>query len=335
MDAPVLQEIPLGFQWPTLDPFLFCVHHLDMYPVGNGQFGPDPVALEGREMGNDFEPRDGWRMYHGADVPGFPQHPHRGFETVTLVRKGLIDHSDSLGATARFGRGDTQWLTAGAGIVHSEMFPLLDTVEPNTTELFQIWLNLPSTDKMVEPYFTMLWEPDIPAVEFDGGIVTVVAGSLGDAKPASPPPNSWASRDDAEVAIWVLRLDAGASWTMPPTHHPDVARTAYFFEGESLSIGDHRLGSSTGAVVRTDTEVVVRVGDTPVEVLVLQGRPIGEPVAQYGPFVMNTRAEIEQAFGDYQRTGFGGWPWDADGPVHGADPARFARHPGGLVERPE
>ena len=335
MDDPVLQEIPLGFQWPTLDPFLFCVHHLDMYPVGNGQFGPDPVALEGREMGNDFEPRDGWRMYHGADVPGFPQHPHRGFETVTLVRKGLIDHSDSLGATARFGRGDTQWLTAGAGIVHSEMFPLVDTVEPNTTELFQIWLNLPSTDKMVEPYFTMLWEPDIPAVEFDGGIVTVVAGSLGDAKPASPPPNSWASRDDAEVAIWVLRLDAGASWTMPPTHHPDVARTAYFFEGESLSIGDHRLGSSTGAVVRTDTEVVVRVGDTPVEVLVLQGRPIGEPVAQYGPFVMNTRAEIEQAFGDYQRTGFGGWPWDADGPVHGADPARFARHPGGLVERPE
>lgn len=335
MEDPVLQEIPLGFQWPTLDPFLFCVHHLDMYPVGNGTFGPDPASFEGREMGNDFEPIDGWRMYHGAQVPGFPQHPHRGFETVTLVRKGLIDHSDSLGATARFGRGDTQWLTAGAGIVHSEMFPLVDTVAPNTTELFQIWLNLPSTDKMVEPYFTMLWAPDIPVLEFVGGSVTVVAGGLGDAKPPSPPPNSWASRDEADVAIWVLRLDAGESWTMPAAHHADVARTVYFFEGETLSIGDRVLAASTGAVVRNDIEVEVGAGSTPVECLILQGRPIGEPVAQYGPFVMNTRTEIEQAFRDYQRTGFGGWPWDADGPVHGADPTRFARHPGGTVERPE
>ncbi len=87
-------------------------------------------------------------------------------------------------------------------------------------------------------------------------------------------------------------------------------------------------------MLRSDTDVEVRAGGTAVECLVLQGRPIGEPVAQYGPFVMNTRAEIEQAFADYQRTGFGGWPWDADGPVHGADPVRFARHPGGLVEHP-
>ena len=75
MSDPVLQEIPLGFQWATVDPFLFCVHHLDLYPAGNGQFGPDPASLEGREIGNDFEPRDGWRMYHGSEVPGFPQHP--------------------------------------------------------------------------------------------------------------------------------------------------------------------------------------------------------------------------------------------------------------------
>jgi hypothetical protein len=187
---------------------------------------------------------------------------------------------------------------------------------------------------MVDPYFTMLWASDIPVVEFDGGSVTVVAGALGDAKPASPPPNSWAARDDAEVAIWVLRLDAGASWTMPPTVHPGVVRALYFFEGDRLSVGDHELGVATGAVVQSDIEVEVRAGETPAEVLVLQGRPIGEPVAQYGPFVMNTRTEIEQAFADYQRTGFGGWPWEDDGPVHGADPERFARHPSGLVERP-
>ena len=87
--------------------------------------------------------------------------------------------------------------------------------------------------------------------------------------------------------------------------------------------------------MRSDVDVEVCAGDTAVECLVLQGRPIGEPVAQYGPFVMNTQNEIEQAFADYRRTGFGGWPWDVDGPVHGAEPRRFARHPGGLVEHPE
>ena len=93
---------PLRMPWETLDPFLFCVHHDDKYPIGNDQMGP-AALLTGRDLGQDFGGRDGWNMYHGTSIPGFPQHPHRGFETVTLVRKGLIDHSDSLGATARFG----------------------------------------------------------------------------------------------------------------------------------------------------------------------------------------------------------------------------------------
>src|SRR5262245_21872054 len=159
----------------------------------------------------DFEGNDGWRMYHGDVVPGFPQHPHRGFETVTLARRGLIDHSDSLGAAARFGRGDAQWLTAGNGIVHSEMFPLLDRAQPNPVELFQIWLNLPHADKLADPHFTMLWGKDIPTVTVhdDAGRttqITIVAGALGEVRPPAPPPRSWASRPDADVAIWTLRL---------------------------------------------------------------------------------------------------------------------------------
>ena len=102
-DGIVLEMVPLtGAPWPTVDPFLFCVHHDDAYPAGNGTFGPD-ASLAGHEMGADFAGVDGWRMYHGAEVPGFPQHPHRGFETVTILRKGTIDHFDSLGATARYG----------------------------------------------------------------------------------------------------------------------------------------------------------------------------------------------------------------------------------------
>ena len=159
-------------------------------------------------------------MYHGDTVPGFPQHPHRGFETVTLVRKGLIDHSDSLGAQARFGHGDVQWLTAGKGIVHAEMFPLLARDGPNPVELFQIWCNLPAADKRVDPYFTMFWADDIPRLVATDAAgrrteVTVVAGEIGGLTPPAPPPNSWASRPESDLAIWVLRLDAHATWTLP------------------------------------------------------------------------------------------------------------------------
>ena len=159
--SAVLETVPLGFPWQTIDPFLFCVHHDDAYPEGNENFGPR-ASLQGRNLGNDFVVKDGFRMYHGEIVPGFPQHPHRGFETVTLARRGFIDHSDSLGAAARFGKGDAQWLTAGGGIVHSEMFPLLERDAPNPVELFQIWLNLPGEDKLAPPHFSMLWEPEIP-----------------------------------------------------------------------------------------------------------------------------------------------------------------------------
>src|SRR5919108_3683469 len=110
MSDPIIDIRSLGQRWQTLDPFLFCVHHIDYYPQGNERFGP-AAPLDGHNIGQDFEGVDGWRMYHGDVVPGFPQHPHRGFETVTVARRGLIDHSDSLGAAARYGSGDVQWLT--------------------------------------------------------------------------------------------------------------------------------------------------------------------------------------------------------------------------------
>jgi len=338
MAASILQKMPLGFQWPTIDPFLFCVHHLDHYPAGNESFGP-AGSLDGREIGSDFAGIDGWRMYHGDVVPGFPQHPHRGFETVTYVRQGLVDHADSLGAAARYGRGDVQWLTAGGGIVHAEMFPLLDSAGPNTAELFQIWVNLASADKMAEPFFEMFWDGDIPRVRStdDRGHateVTVVAGALDGVTPHSPPPHSWASRPDSDVAIWHIKIEDGGSFTLPPAAADDTIRTLYLFEGAGLDIDGERLDASTGAVIRCDAPMTV-TADGDVECLVLQGRPIGEPVAQYGPFVMNDRAGIEQAFADYQRTGFGGWPWDRDDPVHGDEPQRFARRPGGAIERPQ
>src|SRR5690349_2062160 len=197
---------PLSFPWQTPDPFLFCVHHDDAYPAGNERMGP-AVSLAGRNLGMDFEGQDGWRMYHGTVVPGFPQHPHRGFETVTVVRRGLLDHSDSMGATARYGDGDVQWLTAGRGINHSEMFPLRHGDQDNPFELFQIWLNLPRADKMVDPHFTMLWREAVPThtTTDEAGrttTATVVAGALGDTRPGAPPPRSWAARPASDAATW-------------------------------------------------------------------------------------------------------------------------------------
>ena len=336
MADAIQQTFPLGPQWPTIDPFLFVAHHNDAYPAGTDELGPD-ASLAGRQLGQDFSATDGWSMYHGQVVPGFPQHPHRGFETVTHVRKGIIDHADSLGATARFGHGDTQWMTAGAGVQHAEMFPLLDRDGPNPLELFQIWLNLPAADKMVEPYFTMLWSHRTPTVVFkdDHGRrteVTVIAGHLGEEPAADPPPDSWASKDEADLAIWHLSLDGSAQWTLPAASGPDTNRVLYVFEGSGLTLAGTTVEAGTGVLIDAQQDIALEAGDTGVDCMLLQGRPINEPVAQHGPFVMNTDTEIQEAFADYQRTQFGGWPWPDPAPHHGPKQGRFALHADGRRE---
>lgn len=335
--SPVISVSPLGTPWQTPDPFLFCVHHDDRYPQGNEQMGP-AASLAGRSLGQDFEGRDGWRMYHGQAVPGFPQHPHRGFETVTIVRRGLIDHSDSLGAAARYGEGDVQWLTAGRGILHSEMFPLLDRERPNPLELFQIWLNLPKADKLVEPHFSMFWKESIPkhVAHDDAGRkteITLVAGRLGELKPLPPPPHSWAARAESEVAIWLLSMSPGAQFQLPPTS-AGTHRALYFFRGAGLRIGAQHIPASQAIALRPEVEAPLENGPEAGELLLLQGRPINEPVVQYGPFVMTSRDEIAQTFAEFRRTGFGGWPWQSEEPVHPRGEGRFARHADGKLERP-
>ena len=325
--------------WPTLDPFLFCVHHHDDYPQGTAQQGLAAQHLQGRQLGQDFSGKDGYSLYHGHPVPGFPAHPHRGFETVTITRAGVIDHFDSMGATARYGEGDVQWLTAGAGIQHCEMFPLRHTDRANPAELFQIWLNLDARFKMATPYFSMFWAEDIPRLQHtdEAGRSTellCVAGSVGGTRAPAPPPESWASRDGSDVAIFTLRMQPGAHWTLPAAQGRGTRRMLYFFAGDRLQIGAQTADRHCAVEVDAAQDCPLRAGDAACEVLLLQGRPIGEPVAQYGPFVMNTRAEIEQAFADYRRTEFGGWPWDRPDPVHAVTQGRFARRPDGVVETP-
>lgn len=331
----IKNEFPLDFQWATKEPFLFCVHHDDHYPKGNGQYGPAPELLKGRDIGQDFTPKDGFRMYHGQKVPGFPVHPHRGFETITIVRKGYVDHADSIGAAGRYGQGDVQWMTAGRGIQHSEMFPLLKTDADNRLELFQIWLNLPRKSKMVEPHFKMLWSEQIPKVTLpnNSGEVTVIAGNFGDKKALSPPPDSWASNTESEISILLIKLNKTGIVELPATQQA-VTRMAYFFAGDKLSFNGQEVDPKTGFALDSQATLKIESGSEGAELLILQAKPIGEPVAQHGPFVMNTREEIIQTVQDYQRTQFGGWSWQRDDMVHGDKIDRFAKYPDGRIEKP-
>jgi redox-sensitive bicupin YhaK (pirin superfamily) len=214
-----------------------------MFPGGNEGLGPN-TSLKGRNIGQDFSGKDGWSMYHGTKVLGFPAHPHSGFETVSIVSKGMTDHSDSLGASGRFGEGDVQWFTSGKGVQHAEMVPLLNK-DSNPFEIFQLWLNLPKKSKKVDPYYKMLWSEDIPNLiekDKDGKVnrINLVAGSFKDKVALSPTPDSWAADPDNHVQIWTIKMESDAVISIPSVK-ADVTRSLYFYQGDSFTIGETEI----------------------------------------------------------------------------------------------
>lgn len=327
----------LDFPWQTQDPFLFCVHHRDLYPKGNGNMGVDSINLRGRNMGQDFDPKNSWRMYHGTNIPGFPYHPHRGFETITINKEGFVDHSDSLGAAGRFGAGDVQWMTAGKGVQHSEMFPLIYDDKENHLEIFQIWLNLPRKDKFVDPHFKMLWEDMIPTIkqsDQNGKFtqINIIAGELNGTKAPTPTPNSWASNTENGIFVFTIKMQAGAEWILPAYKNNEVHRNLYFYRGNEIKIDNQEVSEYHQIQLVSNEDVSIKNGNQDAYILLLQGKPIGERVVQHGPFVMNSPAEIKQAFLDYQKTQFGGWPWKEREQVHPKNKGRFALHADGREE---
>lgn len=333
----IIKEYSIDFQWPTREPFLFCVHHLDRYPNGEADFAPDRRHLKGRQIGQDFVEKDGFRMYHGESVPGFPVHPHRGFETITVVRRGYVDHADSLGAAGRYGEGDVQWMTAGAGVQHSEMFPLLKQDQGNTVELFQIWLNLPRKSKMVSPHFTMFWNEKIPRVKVDQSRVEVevIAGSFCEVQALGPPPDSWASDPTNEVRVLIVKVLPGGKFILPKAIG-NTSRMLYFYEGNSAVVQGAAVNVQTAFEINSSDELAISIAADAQSAafLLLEAKPIGEPTIQYGPFVMNSEEEIAQTIDDFRKTEFGGWTWPSAYPVHGPGLRRFAKYPGGKIETP-
>lgn len=337
MNKSAIKRIsPLGFPWQTQDPFLFCAYHRDEYPLGNAEMGVNTEELIGRNIGQDFVTKDGWRMYHGRNTPGFPYHPHRGFETITINKEGVVDHSDSLGGAGRFMAGDVQWMTAGKGIQHSEMFPLIEEKKGNPLEIFQIWLNLPKASKMVEPHFKMLWNEEIPEIihkdESDKATsIQIIAGKINTIKALEPTPNSWAANPNNSVGVYTVKMEAGANWTLPKISN-DVNRSVFFYKGNSILLEGQTILSNQIIELEGSENIALYNGNKDSWFLILEGKPIGEPVAQHGPFVMNTQEEIRKAINDYGETQFGGWPWDIKEVVHSKNIGRFALHSNGKKE---
>lgn len=326
---------PLGFHWQTQDPFLFCAHHQDVFPEGTPDMAP-LTGLNGRQIGQDFSGQDGWSMYHGSKVPGFPAHPHKGFETVTIVEEGLVDHSDSLGAAGRFGNGDTQWMTAGKGVMHSEMFPLLNEQRKNPLHLFQIWLNLPQANKNVPAHFKMMWNEDIPVkvVRDEQGkasLFKLIAGQFGDMKALAPAPDSYAADPANEVAIWLITAEPGAQFTLPEVGAA-TDRSLFFYAGDQMETAGERISKEHSIDLAGGNALDVRNGNQTGYFLYLQGKPLGEKVVQHGPFVMNSNQEIQEAVYEFQRTQFGGWPWKTHEHTHPKERGRFAIHADGREE---
>lgn len=332
MKNPIKHMTPIGNQWPTLEPFLFCAHHFDYYPAGNDKLGLNPTHFSDRNMGADFEGKDGFSLYHGAEIPGFPVHPHRGFETITIVRQGFADHADSLGAAGRYGEGDVQWMTAGSGVQHSEMFPLLHQDKDNTLELFQIWLNLPKKNKMVQPDFKMLWANTIPKIKNDKVEISVISGEYGATRFFEAPKNSWAADPVNDVNILLVKMEKDGKFLYPAKKI--VNRSLYLFEGGGVKLNGQEIKGKQAIFLDPESELHIE-SESLCEFLILEGRPIGEPVFQHGPFVMNTREEIVQTIRDYQMTQFGGWNWTREDMIHGPGTERFAKYPDGRIEKPK
>ena len=231
---------------------------------------------------------------------GVGEHPHRGFETVTIVYDGEVEHKDSTGAGGKIGPGDVQWMTAGSGILHEEFHSREFTRVGGTLEMVQLWVNLPAKDKMTDPSYQTLLDADIPAVELpDGaGQVRVIAGEFqGHRGPA---------RTFTPMHVWDLRLNRGHKTRLDL---PDGWNTMLVVLHGAVQVNDSDIAHEGELVVLgPEREGVVIESNNNTVVLVLSGEPIAEPIVGHGPFVMNTEAEIRQALHDFSTGQFGGIP---------------------------
>lgn len=277
--------------------------------VGNGF--PVRSLFSYQNLGKELSPfllldRAGPYRFEPADVPrGVGVHPHRGFETVTLVYQGEVSHADSTGQGGTIGPGDVQWMTAGSGILHEEFHSTSFTRQGGTLDMVQLWVNLPAAHKMTAPRYQAITANRIPTVALPGGgSLRVIAGCYAgagtpEAGGAVPGP----AQTFSPLQVWDVQLPAGSGWQLPAYEGWNVA--VVVLEG-SLQV-NHTQAATEGELVVLDTagSHAWLTASTDAKALVLQGQPLNEPIVGHGPFVMNTRAEISQAIADFNQGRFG------------------------------
>ena len=232
-------------------------------------------------------------FYPATDTPrGVGEHPHRGFETVTIVYQGLVAHRDSAGNSGLIGPGDVQWMTAASGIVHEELHEKEWAKRGGTLQAIQLWVNLPKASKMSTPSYQTIVNDQIPVVQLDGeaGSLRVIAGSVGGAKGPA--------KTFTPIELYDLRLRAGHSMPLQIPNGYNVG--LLILSGQASVEGSHRLTEAELAVFVSTGEPMTIIAEEDATILVMAGEAIDEPVARYGPFVMNTKAELVQAVNDYQ-----------------------------------
>lgn len=240
-----------------------------------------------------FPPRD--------KPPGVGAHPHRGFETVTIVYHGEIEHRDSAGNSGTIGPGDVQWMTAGSGLLHEEFHSRAQTNRGGLVSMAQLWVNLPAKDKSATPAYQTILNAQIPSVELGkGSHLRVIAGCFGDAKGPA--------RIFSDLHVWDVELTAGADVVLPIAAGDNVM-VAHL--SGTLHVAAQDLAQPGLLMFGPQGDGIALQAKSDVKLLVLAGKPLNEPISHYGPFVMNTEAEIKQAIADF-RAGKMGNPADFD-----------------------
>ncbi|MGX6977704.1 pirin family protein [Vagococcus elongatus] len=310
---------------PVQNPYILIARHVDDYPEGNGEMAPVEFPRDWQK-GNDFTSGRGWNMYHGEYVPGFPAHPHRGFETITYAKNGIIDHFDSHGNYGRYGNGDIQWMISGRGLQHAEMFPLIETEKNNPFEIVQIWLNLPAHKKMVPPSYKMYWHENIPVIKLadknpDKNFLKVLVGSYNGVQAERPVENSYGYEEENHINVWDGKLEKGERFVIPS--YPNDVKVQFYVGDGKFKVDDYLVDRNSLLVYTSDSEITF-TAEEDSEFMVFIGKEIKEEIYAYGPFVMNTKAEVVQAYEDFRKNQFGGWPWSSSAPTIPSDKGRFS-----------
>jgi len=328
----VQKIVDINIHWSGDDPFTFVSHHHDKYPHGNAQMAPPLDLIAGRNLGRDYQERFGFRMYHGRVVPGFPMHAHWGYETVTIAEKGFVDHFDTEKNYGRYGNGDVQWTFASSRYEHNEMYPLIDQENDNPVHITQIMINLPLDRKNTGNAVNNIWSENIPVFTDGEKEITLYCGTYGGRSLYSPNPDSWAKEENS-VRIMKAVLQPGASFSLDALPG-GVDRNVYFVSGKDAVMDGTRIKPNLRFKTVRETSINIVNGEEKSEFWILEGRPIGEKQAAFGPVILKDLDEVRSSMYEIRVNEFKEWPWGVMDVTNPLDMGRELHRPDGSVEKP-